>query len=91
MSCIAGACGRRALARMPALLRVLATAPVENRVSRLLTVAKTLVEHTGRDRKNSFEPFIYLTAEQPSPYDLVINTKVLGVDNAAALIAAAAE
>ena len=47
------------------------------------------VEHP--DRKNSFEPFIYLTAEQPSHYDLVMDTEVLGVERAAVLIAAAAE
>jgi len=91
MSCIAGTLGRRALARTPASLRVLMIAPVKNCFSRLPAEAEVLVVHPGRDRKNSFEPFIYLAAEQPTHYGLVINAKVLGVDNAAAPIAVAAE
>jgi hypothetical protein len=70
---------------------VLANAPAENSVSRMFAEAKKPFEHPDRDRKNSFEPSIYLAAEQPTHYDFVIHTELLGVEHATALIAAAAE
>lgn len=86
------------LAGAPNLLRVFVTAPPETRVDRLVqergvsaAEARREVEHTDRERKQYFERFFKLSAEQPTHYDLVINTEVLPVDAAINMIAVAAE
>lgn len=86
------------LAGMPGLLRVLITAPIETRTTRLAlekgiigTEARKIVDTTDRDRKDYFDKFFHLAAELPTHYDLVINTEHMKVDDAARLIVAAAE
>jgi CMP/dCMP kinase len=85
------------LAGTPRLLRVFLTAPIETRIARVAAErnlsaaeARKEVEHTDRERKGYFERFFKLSAEQPTHYDLVVNTEVLSAETAVGLIATAA-
>ncbi len=86
-----------ALARRDDVLRVLVTAPLEDRRARVAasrsldakTAAKALAE-ADRARAAYLKRFHDVDEETPALYDLVVNTGRLGVDEAAALVAQAA-
>ena len=77
----------------PGVLRVLVTAPAELRAKRLAagdmdekTAAKT-VENSDKERRDFLRRFYQVNEESPAHYDLVVNTDVLTVDQAADVIA----
>ncbi len=82
------------LARMEGVLRVLVTASPETRASRLVTEAhgelraKKLVEDSDAARADFFRRFYNLDAEQPTHYDIVVNTDHIDIPHATALIRA---
>lgn len=85
------------LAGSAGLLRVLVTAALETRVTRVAAErnispadARKAVETTDRERKGYLERFFHIKNELPTHYDLVVNTEVLSVEAAAGLIASAA-
>jgi cytidylate kinase len=86
-----------ALAGRDGVLRVLVTAPDEARAARYAEsegvdakrAAKELSE-SDKGREAYLQRFYGVKNEQPTDYDLVVNTEKLGADGAAALIAAAA-
>jgi cytidylate kinase len=86
-----------ALAGAPGVLRVLLTASPETRAERYgegkLEANKALkaVRETDRAREDYLWRFYGVRHEEPTHYDLVINTDVLGYDEAADLIVAAAQ
>ena len=87
-----------ALAGREGVLRVFVTAPDETRAARFAEAegvdAKRAVkelEDSDKGRAAYLERFYGVKNEQPTDYDLVLNTEKLGTDAAAALIAAAAE
>jgi cytidylate kinase len=81
-----------ALAESPGTLRVLVTASASTRAARLVaegkseSAAQKLVEDSDRSRADFFRRFYKLEYEEPTHYDLVVNTDHLGVAAAAALI-----
>jgi cytidylate kinase len=85
-----------ALAGMPGILRVLITASLETRAQRFaegkLEPSKALraVRQTDRSREDYLKRFYSIKREEPTHYDLVINTDVLEHDEAVDLIVAAA-
>lgn len=85
-----------ALSADHAALRVLITASVDTRAQRLAELANTTpaeaakaVAASDRARRDYFERFYSITDEAPTRYDLVLNTDVVTVDQATAMIAAA--
>ena len=85
-----------ALAARPGTLRVFVTASVETRRQRVASArlvndaeAKRLVARGDRNRADYLKSF-YRVTEQPTHYDLVINTDALTADEGADLIAQAA-
>jgi cytidylate kinase len=88
-----------ALAGMPGVLRVLVTASPKTRAGRLAEASKDkldsskalrLVRETDRARADYMKRFYALRQEEPTCYDLVINTDVLDPDEAVDLIVVAA-
>ena len=87
-----------ALAGRDSVLRVLVTASTETRAGRLAKAgrlsdadAAKLVRETDRARVDYFKRFYRISHEEPTHYDLVINTDVLTVDQTVGIIASAAE
>lgn len=85
------------IARGPRALRVLVTASPETRAARLgelrgLDPARAAREVKGADsaRRDYLRRFYDLDEELPTHYDLVLNTDVLSVEQAATLVAQAA-
>jgi CMP/dCMP kinase len=86
-----------ALAGREGVLRVFVTAPDEMRAARIAEsegvdakrAARELSE-SDKGRASYLERFYGVKSEQPTDYDLVVNTEKLGTDAAAALIVAAA-
>lgn len=86
-----------ALAAQPDALRVLVTASPSVRRERVAAErglddkeAARAIEHSDSARADYLKRFYGTRSEQPTQYDLVVNTDVLGVDKAAELVAAAA-
>lgn len=80
------------LAQKAGTLRILVTASPETRTARLAVQAhgelraKKKVEESDAARADFFRRFYSLQAEQPTHYDLVINTDHLSTEDAKALI-----
>jgi len=80
------------LAHTPGTLRILVTASPETRAARLVSEAhgelraKKMVEESDAARADYFKRFYNLEAEQPTHYDLIINTDQISVEDAAAFI-----
>jgi cytidylate kinase len=88
--------GSACLRGVPSVLRVLVTAPAEVRVERLRQSgevdagqAKKAIADSDKKRQEYFQRF-YHAREDPTDYDLVVNTDILGVDRAAELVVQAA-
>jgi cytidylate kinase len=86
-----------ALAHRQDVLRVFVTAPDETRAARFAEAegvsdkrAAKELEESDEGRAAYLRRFYGVKNEQPTDYDLVLNTEKLGTDAAAALIAAAA-
>jgi CMP/dCMP kinase len=86
-----------ALAGREGVLRVFVTAPDEIRAARFAETegvnpkrAAKELEDSDKGRAVYLQRFYGVKNEQPTDYDLVLNTEKLGTDAAAALIAAAA-
>jgi hypothetical protein len=80
----------------PSVLRVLVTAPAELRAARLTenggvdaAKAQKAVSDSDRMRREYLQRF-YHAKEEPTDYDLVVNTEVLGIENAAHVVVDAA-
>ncbi len=87
-----------ALAGKPGLLRVFVTASPETRMQRLMHAtqlseggAKKAVASSDRERRDYLKRFYKVEEERPTHYDLVINTDVLDMQQAADLIVTAAQ
>lgn len=85
------------LAGTPGLLRVLITGSAESRTARLAASlgetgrrAKKAVEDSDRERRDYLQRFYNIREEQPSHYDLVVNTDVLSFATATEIVVAAA-
>ena len=85
------------LATRTDIVRVLVTASAETRSQRLVAAqgitageAATAIANSDRDRGDYFRRFHAVTEEQPTHYDLVVNTDVLRPEQAAELIVCAA-
>ncbi len=86
------------LAGTPGLLRVLITGSPEARSARLTASlgekdrrrAKKAVEDSDRERRDYLQRFYNIREEQPSHYDIVLNTDVLSFSTAAEIVVAAA-
>jgi cytidylate kinase len=86
-----------ALAGSEGVLRVLITASPAVRAARLVTAqglergaAETAVASSDRERRDYLKRFYSVKEELPTHYDIVVNTDVLGAEQAAAIIVAAA-
>ena len=86
-----------ALSGRPGVLRVLVTASPKTRAQRLaesneieLKVAAKSIKESDTARADYLRRFYNVSAELPTHYDLVINTDVLSVEQAADLVAQAA-
>lgn len=86
------------LAGTPGLLRVLITGSPESRCARLSASlgtddrkAKKAIADSDRERRDYLQRFYNVREEQPTHYDIVLNTDVLSFSTAAALIVAAAK
>ena len=86
-----------ALAGHDSLLRILVTASAETRAERLATAgglsdaeAAKLVRETDRARADYFKRFYRISHEEPTHYDLVINTDALSIDQVVDVIVSAA-
>lgn len=81
-----------ALAGKAGILRVLVTASFSTRVERLRATGKAapearrLLEASDEGRADFFRRFYKLEDEQPTDYDLVVNTDYLDASQAAALV-----
>ena len=85
------------LATRTDIVRVLVTASAETRSQRLVAAqgitageAATAIANSDRDRGDYFRRFHSVIEEQPTHYDLVVNTDVLTPEQAAELIVCAA-
>ena len=82
------------LAQTEGVLRVLVTASPGTRASRMTTEAhgelraRKMVEESDAARADFFRRFDNLESEQPTNYDIVINTDHLDVPNATAVVRA---
>lgn len=86
-----------ALGRAPGVLRVLVTGSPDVRCDRLREAqgssegeARKTIEQSDKARKEYLERF-FMTAEQPTHYDLIVNTDTISAASAADFIAAAAK
>jgi cytidylate kinase len=86
-----------ALSGRDGVLRVLVTASPDTRARRLAEArgleakeAEKAVKEADAARADYLRRFYRISAEAPTQYDLVVNTDVLGVENAAELVVAAA-
>jgi cytidylate kinase len=87
-----------ALADVPSVLRVLVTASAAVRAGRISRGGKWLepaaaaaaVDAVDRNRQDYFRRFYDVAREEPTHYDLVVNTDVLTAQQAAAVVCAAA-
>ncbi len=86
-----------ALAGRDSLLRILVTASAETRAERLATAgglsnadAAKMVRDTDRARADYFKRFYGISHEDPTQYDLVINSDALSIDQVVGVIASAA-
>src|SRR5207247_3635911 len=86
------------LATRPDVVRALVTASTETRARRLVAergitseVAAAEIATTDRNRRDYFRRFHHIAHEQPTHYDLVVNTDVLTPEQAAEVIACAAQ
>ncbi len=89
--------GSACLRGVPSVLRVLVTAPVDVRIARLSKGgeidagrAKKAIAESDKRRQDYFQRF-YHAREDPTDYDLVVNTDVLGVDGATRVVVQAAD
>lgn len=87
----------RALSAQPEVLRVLVTASPETRAQRLSEsreieskAARRSITDSDAARADYLRRFYGVAAELPTHYDLVINTDVLSIEQAAELVALAA-
>ena len=87
-----------ALAGSDELLRVLVTAPYEARLRRLAEergtddrAAEKELKRSDEARADYLKRFYGVEREQPSHYDLVVNTEVLGAEGAAGIVVDAAQ
>ncbi len=87
-----------ALAGRSGLLRVLVTASPETRVQRLVRTAQLSERAAGkaitksdRARRDYLKRFYKVEEERPTHYDLVVNTDVLSLEQAADLVVTAAQ
>jgi len=85
------------LAGTPGLLRVLITGSPETRGARLAASlstddrrAKKAIADSDRERRDYLQRFYQVREEQPTHYDIVLNTDVISFSTAADLIVAAA-
>ena len=86
-----------ALAGRDSLLRVLITASAQTRAERLASAgslseadAAKMVRDTDRARVDYFKRFYHISHEEPTHYDVVINTDSLTMDQTVGVIASAA-
>jgi cytidylate kinase len=86
------------LAARSDVVRVLVTASAETRVGRLVAAqgitseaATAAIATSDRDRGDYFRRFYDIAQEQPTHYDLVVNTDVLTPEQAAEVIVCAAQ
>jgi hypothetical protein len=86
------------LATRPDVVRVLVTASAETRARRLVAAqgiaaeaAADAVATSDRNRRDYFRRFYDIGREQPTHYDLVVNTDVLAPERAADVIVCAAQ
>ena len=86
-----------AVTRGPATLRVLITASPETRVTRIIgkggldqARAARVVKDSDAGRRDYLRRFYDVDEELPTQYDLVVNTDVLSLEQAADLVAKAA-
>jgi hypothetical protein len=86
-----------ALARTEGVLRVLVTASLDTRVSRVAELERIIKEEaerriaaSDRERHDYFRRFYKVQEELPTHYDLVINTDALSTTQAVAVVLAAA-
>jgi hypothetical protein len=86
------------LATRTDVVRVLVTASAETRARRLVAVqgiaseaAAEAIATTDRNRRDYFRRFYGIDQEQPTHYDLVVNTDVLTPEQAAEVIVCAAQ
>ena len=95
---IASHAASMALASAPHVLRVLVTASVAVRAERVShrgtwvdrAAAATALRDADRNRQDYFRRFYDIDREEPTHYDLVVNTDILSSEQAAATICAAA-
>jgi hypothetical protein len=85
------------LANRPDVVRVLVTASAETRARRLVAAqgiaaeaAAEAIAASDRNRRDYFRLFYDIAQEQPTHYDLVVNTDVLTPEQAAEVIVCAA-
>ena len=93
---IVGRAGQILLAKWPGVLHVRIIAPVELRIERLarrlnipLQAARAQVDASDRYHQNYFKRFYDTRWDDPSHYDLVLNTAKLGPEDAAEIICSA--
>jgi cytidylate kinase len=86
-----------AVGRSPEALRVLVTASADTRATRIGDLegldeaqARRVVKDTDASRRDYLKRFYDVDQELPTHYDLVVNTDVLSIDQAAKLVAQAA-
>jgi len=81
-----------ALGDTPGVLRVLVTASPDTRVARLAaegeskSAARKMIDDSDASRADFLQRFYNLEYEEPTHYDLVINTDQLGTDEVRALL-----
>lgn len=87
-----------ALASTEGVLRVLVTASTDTRIRRMAELERIIEAEAGRriaasdrERHEYFQRFYKLQGELPTHYDLVINTDVLTVAQAASVVLAAVQ
>ena len=90
---IVGRGGQVLFQNIPGVLRVRVIAPPEQRLDRIKQMfscsdrqAKQIIDHSDHDRSGFHKIFFNIPWDRPDLYDLVINTSVLSVAAAAALI-----
>jgi cytidylate kinase len=78
-----------ALAGRPDVLRILVTASADTRATR--AGGRKAIDDSDAARRQFFERFFNFYKEQPTTYDLVINTDKLSVEDAAKAVLALAK
>ena len=94
---VLGLVASMALAGRNSLLRILVTASAETRAERLVTPgglseadAAKMVRDTDRARADYLKRFYQISHEEPTQYDLVINTDALSIAQVVGVIASSA-